>query len=273
MTVAQVKNTFSKTGDIDSSIPPSSLELKISVSMQAIRYVVHSLTHGQVIFFGEYILHHVEDGQELIRRIEKIYENDEVLQLNFARVVVGLGGPYLLSPPGIDIEMNPLQGATLKQLCHNNNVELVYSLDFALSFKLRELFTASRFSHLCSPLFQQVDMMKMPDALYVNISSAYFDVLRIDNNGQVRLLNRYEFKASSDFIYFLLLCAQELQAAPEKVTLVLSGEIEERSEIYDLCYRYFRNPQFAQTPPGITFSKAFENFPQHRYYNLINLQA
>ena len=106
MAPAQVKNSFSSIGEIESSISPSTLMLKLSVTGSSLRYFVLSQTHHQIIFYGDYTLHHVGNASELAQRIEKIVEKDEVLQLHFSKIEIGLDEKYSLVPTEFSFMIN-----------------------------------------------------------------------------------------------------------------------------------------------------------------------
>jgi preprotein translocase subunit SecA len=96
-------------------------------------------------------------------------------------------------------------------------------------------------------------------------------VLAFNEAGNLQIMNRYDFKTQTDFIYFLLLCCDQLNIDREKTELVLSGEVDIESKIYDVCYRYFRFISFIRTPENLHFSRAFDIFPKHLHFNLYNL--
>jgi len=267
---AFVKNSFSSIGEVEASISPSSLVLKLSVTHNALRYFVSSHTHQQVIFFGDYTLHHVSDEKELAQRIEKIFEKDEVLQLPFSKILIGLDEKYSLVPKEFSSLIS--RDNQMTQSC--GDTEIAFTSKEEITKTLKRLFTGPRILHLNSTylhLFSETETVSKK--LFVNVSSAHFDIIRFDADNKLQLMNRYEYKAATDFIYFLLLCAEELKIDREQTELVLSGEVETESKIYDLCYRYFRNISFITKPDNVNFAKAFDDFPKHLHFNLYNLSA
>ena len=111
------------------------------------------------------------------------------------------------------------------------------------------------------------------DRLFVNVDHQYFDVLHFSDAGELQLMNRYDFKTETDFLYFLLLCAEELKIDREKAELMFSGEVDIQSKIYGICYTYFRNITFLRQPAHVHFTRAFELVPKHFNFNLYNLSA
>ncbi|MBP6731978.1 MAG: DUF3822 family protein [Chitinophagales bacterium] len=269
MAPVQVKNSFSSIGAIDAGIPPTSLQLRLSITQTSVRYFVLSQTHQQVIFFGDYILHHVSNPEELVQRFERIVEKDEVLQLPFNKVLVGFNDKYTLVPAELLFLMNP--NGQLTQRC--DDTEIVFDNPIGLTASVNRAFSSATFTHLSSSLFsiQQIYRGQGNEQLFVNVGVNFFDIVVFSADGRLKLMNRYEYQTASDFIYFLLLCCEELKIDRDEVELVLLGEVNLQSKIYELCYRYFKTINFLVLSDGVQFSKAFDSFPKHLHFNLYNL--
>lgn len=274
MSSAQIKNAFISIGEIDSSIQPGTLVLKLGISDQYIRYFVQSLTHNQVIFFGEYTLHHIETVRDLTLRLERIFEKDDVLQLQFAKVLVGLDGPYSLMPSAFGVT-EPNSNTHFNQPITRHEVNMVFEAEELLTEKINALFPEHDILHINSTLLTRFAEDVEPGQLkiFANIDQYHFDIIAFAENGQLQIMNRYEFKTQTDFIYFLLLCCEQLNIDREKTELVLSGEVDIESKVYDVCYRYFRFISFIRKPENINFSKAFDIYPKHLHFNLYNLEV
>lgn len=272
VTAAQIKNSFTSIGEIESAVAPSYLLLKLSVTKNALVYFVLSKTHNQIIFYGNYTLHHVNTAAELAERVEKLFERDEILQLNFSEVLVGVDSRYSLVPAEFSFLKNFQQQS---QHSEELNLDLVYADDDVVKNTLNRLFRNIHFSHLNFTFLQSLRayLLESTDKLFVNLSAEHLDIIRFDEEKNLQLMNRYNFSAASDFIYFVLLACEDLKIDREKTELVLSGEVDIQSKIYDMCYRYFRNISFITKPEGILFTTAFEMFPKHLHFNLYNLKA
>lgn len=274
MLSAQIKNAFVSIGEVHSTLLPSTLALKAGISAKYIRYFVQSTTHNQVIFFGEYTLHHVDSVEDLCQRLEKTVEKDDVLQLPFAKTFIGLDGPYTLLPKTFSFPAKNSDNQ-FSQGIERLGLNMIFEADMMLVNKLKGLFENPAVMHINSSLLNYFpDLIeKGQQKIFVNIEQNHFDVLAFNGAGGLQIMNRYEFKTQTDFIYFLLLCCEQLIIDREKTELVLSGEADIQSKIYDVCYRYFRFISFVRTPEHVHFSRAFDIFPKHLHFNLYNLGA
>jgi hypothetical protein len=270
MTSAQLKNSFSFIGEIDGSMLPSTMELKFCAGLQSIRYFVLSKTHRQVLFFGSYTLHHIGSESELTERIARIYEKDEILQLKFDSVQIAFDVPYALVPQEFSAFVKE-SGQVIQSF--QNGFDLLYYNSKELERSLLSHFPRAEFKHINTSLvhFLPGELLENTDKLFVNVSSEYADVVRFDAGKQLQLMNRYGYKDAKDFIYFVALCCEDLKINREETELVLLGEVDIQSKIYDLCYRYFRNISFVGKPADLSFAKAFDLYPKHLHFNLYNL--
>lgn len=272
MASAQLKNSFTSIGEIESSVLPASLTLKLLVSEKYLRYFVMSNTHNKMLFYGQYALHHVTDTADFIQRLQRIYDKDELLHLSFGAIILGIDTAYSLLPP----ELLFMKGAQQQaQNCLQAGVSLIYTVPEEWRKKLSELFPSGKWSHTGSSLLNQLVGLQSVDSdrLFINVATDYFDVVRFRDGGSVLLMNRYQYKTETDFIYFVLLCCEELKIDRNVTELILLGEVNKQSKIYDICYRYFTNIEFIEAPEGITFSKEFSEYAPHLHFNLYTLQV
>jgi hypothetical protein len=267
--VSTAKNTSSSIGEVDSSLLPSSLTIKLAVTNTALRYFVVSNTFKQVVYFSEYALHHVTGMADLGKRIEKIYARDEILQMPVSGVLVGSDSKYGLVPTELSFMTAPNK---FSQKCAESGLEIIFDRNEELIEIISGMFPSPRFLHLNSSFIHLLPQYQSEAAVrvFLNVSPGHFDIIHFSNDKKLKMMNRYEFKTETDFIYFLLLYCDEMKLDRETLELILIGEIDIQSKIYDMCYRYFKNIGFIKNT-GITFSKAFERYHKHLHFNLYNL--
>jgi hypothetical protein len=267
----QIKNSFHSIGELDVSISPSALILKLSATRDSLRYFVVSQTHQQVIFFGDYTLHHITTPGALATAIDKIFEKDEILELPFAKVLIGFDETYSLVPRELSSVLVS-EGNTVTRCA---DTDILFEGAVEVVAVLKKLFPNSELLHLNSTYLHLLPeyLNDSGQKLFVNVAQKYFDTIYFKEKSQLQLMNRYDYRAASDFIYFLLLCCEELKIDRNSCELVLLGEIDIQSKIYELCYRYFLNIRFIQKAEGINFSRAFDVYPKHVHFNLYNLRS
>jgi hypothetical protein len=273
MSSALIKNSFSSLGELDVSISPTSLVLKLAVNQESLRYFVVSQTHQQVIFFGDYTLHHVNASAAMTGAIEKIFEKDEILQLDFAKILIGFDEKYSLMQQEFSNTLVRPKESILVSRC--SDIDIGFESHEEVVSLLKKLFKTPELLHINSTYFKVLPhyLDDSGQKLFLSISRKHFDAIFFGDKSHLQLMNRYVYRTATDFIYFVLLCCDELKIDRETTELILIGELDIQSKIYELCFRYFRYIRFIQKPGGIHFSKAFEVYPKHLHFNLYNLHS
>ncbi len=90
-------------------------------------------------------------------------------------------------------------------------------------------------------------------------------------NKQLQLCNKFLYKVASDMVYFVLFVLKNLNISPEEADIKLYGEITLYADGYEALTRFLPNLAFGQLPTTMSFSKVFEDLPEHRYSSLLNI--
>jgi len=152
----------------------------------------------------------------------------------------------------------------------NNDCYSVYAVDTSDYNNLKEKFPQAGFRHHSS-IFVEYELAQNKGSnrneVHVYIFQGYMDVVAIQA-GKLLLYNRYYIQTSNDFTYFLLWLYEELKLKPDDSPCFLYGEIVEKSEMFDLAWRYLKNVRIAEKTSRFTFSPMVDSLPAHRYYSL-----
>ena len=105
--------------------------------------------------------------------------------------------------------------------------------------------------------------------LLAHIQNGYFELMAIANHKMI-FFNSFKFVTTEDVAYYTLLVCETLKLNPEEITLKLCGEIEKKSAIYALLYKYIRNIEFLNSHRIFQYSGGFSPLPSHFFFNLIN---
>ena len=101
---------------------------------------------------------------------------------------------------------------------------------------------------------------------FVNVTGKYFEIVVIQNK-KLALYNFFSFTTKEDFIYYILFTAEQLNLNPEEFELILMGDIEKESELYDIVYQYIRNIKF-YVPNNANLQ--LNEIPSHSNFTLLN---
>lgn len=107
--------------------------------------------------------------------------------------------------------------------------------------------------------------------LCLNVENQYMEIAFLVN-GKLQLYNRFDFENPEQFVYFPLFICKQSGLDPKDVNLLLSGVIDETSELYKQLYTYFRHLDFGELPNTFKYSKRLYDVPQHYFYSLMNME-
>ncbi len=148
----------------------------------------------------------------------------------------------------------------------------VYYLSNVLVEKIKDLWANAKIVHLSSVLLESLGVQhknKPTDNLvFLHVRHRTFDLVVLKQE-KLNFYNNFRFNTKEDFAYFLLFSMEQLRLNPETVDLVLFGNIENSSEIYDMCWRYVRNIRYIErNNNAFEYSYVLESLFSHQYYLL-----
>ncbi|MBK9284153.1 MAG: DUF3822 family protein [Sphingobacteriaceae bacterium] len=80
--------------------------------------------------------------------------------------------------------------------------------------------------------------------------------------------NTFRIENKEEVLYYLLFMAEQFGLDPEKLKLVVSGNILVNSEVHELLKKYIRHVSFAVN--AIRFTETSWQLPEHFYFSLVN---
>ncbi len=191
---------------------------------------------------------------------------------------------YTLVPHAL---YDPLQKVTYLEFVHRhvdseiildhflNSAEawVVYSVHKNLNELLNRHFRQAKFLHHAGTMVETIlpryRHSELRNPVFVNIRTGSFDIIVI-KEGKLLYCNSFEWRTNEDLVYYLIFVLDQLALNPENVPVVLSGEIDPESLLYELIQRYIRHVDLIKNPesplPGISIPNSFG----HKFYDLLN---
>jgi hypothetical protein len=122
------------------------------------------------------------------------------------------------------------------------------------------------FSQLAELLKIQ-DLTNTNDKVFVHVNQNDFELLAFKKN-QLQVINRFDFTTAEDFIYYILFVAEQMDLDTESFELILLGDLEKESELFDIVYKYIRHVQFYRNV--LELAEEFSEIPRHSNFILLN---
>ncbi|MHB8261664.1 MAG: DUF3822 family protein [Bacteroidia bacterium] len=154
---------------------------------------------------------------------------------------------------------------------NSTDSKCVYSLNEKLKVLIDQTFPNNHIKHKTTCLIESLADVasKRYKTCLVHVGTANFDVALYDK--KLILFNTFEYQSTEDFLYYILASLEQNKFLIEETELVLAGEIETQSALYDALKDYFPKVKFAVHNKAIILNNDFAKLPNHFYYSLFNL--
>jgi len=105
--------------------------------------------------------------------------------------------------------------------------------------------------------------------LFMNVRRHLFDILIFDGR-QLIFFNTFNYQNAEDITYYLVFVLEQLNYNPEKIPLVLLGDIEAVDGLTELLLRYVRQIGNGRKNDAYRYSYIFNQVPPHSWFTLFN---
>ncbi len=96
--------------------------------------------------------------------------------------------------------------------------------------------------------------------VFAHIASSHFEIVVVQNQKLI-LFNSFEYTTTSDFLYYLLFVAEQLNLNPENFQLTLLGDVSRESDLFEAAWTYVRHVSLAEVQSaGLTDAEARHHF-------------
>ncbi|WP_111707910.1 DUF3822 family protein [Lutibacter citreus] len=255
-------------------------QLSIQLSLDGFSFCIYNSTENVINTFVQYALSNVTTPYKHLELVEKIFSEDKLLQNKFENIkVIHLNNLVTQVPlPFFNKEkLADYLKYTVKVLendyitfdeLSNSEIANVYIPFVNINNFLLDKFGSFNFKHSSTVLIESlINRYKNIDEelMFVNVSNLNFEIVVLKHH-KLKLYNYFSFNTKEDFIYYILFTAEQLAMNPEELQLILMGDIEKDSELYNILFQYIRNIKF------YTSNKKYnlEGISPHSHYTLLN---
>ena len=105
--------------------------------------------------------------------------------------------------------------------------------------------------------------------IIIDSNSNFIDVTLIEK-GNLKFKNTFEYKTTTDFVFFVLNIYDKFELQPEKTEILISGKITSISDEVLLLKNYIKKIKFIKT--SLNYSYIFNDIKISEFTNLLNLQ-
>lgn len=231
-----------------------------------------------------YIQHYTFKSNEKISEVfEHLLQSEAFFSQTYASVYISISNPlYTVVPSSLFQTDDKEKWLAYNHVISNDDLVLaddINSIDskcvYAINQKLKALidqtFPNNHIKHKSTCITESLSGLasKTHKTCLVHIGTDSFDVALYDK--KLLFFNTFEYQSTEDFLYFILASIEQGNLVIDETEIILAGEIELQSALYNSLKEYFPKLKFAVHNKTISLNNDFSKLPNHFYYSLFNL--
>lgn len=255
------------------------LRASVEISNSEIITALFSL-ENEIVYLEHFTLKSREKIEEVL---EFLIQNNDFFAHNYTNVYVGISNPHYTLVPGALFEnANKEQILKFNHAVGNDEIILadevlssesrcVYSINRKVKELLDKTFPNNHIKHKATCLIESLSSTasKTHKTCLVNVQGENMDVALY--NKKLLFFNSFNFQTAEDFLYFILASLEQNSCTLDETEIILAGEIETGSALYNTLKKYIPKIKFAVIDTSITKKNDFVKLPEHLYFSLFNL--
>lgn len=251
----------------------------IEIAPSEITLALFSL-ESELVYLEQFIL---KAGERMHETLEHLVQNHDLFAHNYANVYIGIANAHYTLVPGALFESaNKEQLFKFNHALASDEIVLtdeifssesvcVYSVNKRIKELLDKAFPNNHIRHKATCLIESLPSAdsKTHKTCLVNVQGENMDVALYQK--KLLFFNSFGFQSAEDFLYFILAALEQNNCTLEETEIVLAGEIETGSALYNTIKKYIPKIKFAVVNRSIIKKNDFVKLPEHFYFSLFNL--
>ena len=259
--------------------------LSIQLSLNGFSFCVLDKTYNLI----QKLVHHpfeqtASGPEDLLARVREIFEKEKLLQQRYGSVNVTHVNELSSIVPKALFDESKLKDYIryssktfdndyiVYDEIENHDLVNVYIPFVNVNNYLLERFGSFEYKHfstvLISNLLGTYRYSEHPH-IFIHVEKSHMYLVAISDN-KLQLYNSFPFKTKEDFLYYLLFTAEQINMDPEHFELVLSGDIDKKSELYNIAYTYVRKIGLIENRFNNEFDASVNETSKRRHLTLLH---
>jgi hypothetical protein len=230
---------------------------------------------------------HKRNFFDLADAFQALYAQEKLLSLSFRQVDVALAHKSFTFVPDELFDANklelylqnvvepPINDLIQIDVLASRAAKTIYTLNSNLRNILREKYETVKIQHIMSPTINalsqhQSKLETKHDTLYIHLRDQTLQVVCF-REGEFVFANYFEYQSSNDVAYYMMLVINQLSLKQQDVRVVLSGQLERKSEIYTTLYRYIQKIDFLDYPSPYHVPTSFDQLSRHVFFDTLTI--
>lgn len=261
--------------------------LSLQLGRRSLSFTIFNPENKKYIVFDSFSFNDMTLNEEIAQVFSYVLNEKNWLSSRFQKVFFLIDNQFsTLLPPPLFIEEkaetylkfnHPIEETQVTYFNKLKNAHIinVFSLSNSVSELLRKYWPNIQFYHCSSSIIESLSINYKNkisvNSLFLNVRDEGFDLIYFKNK-KLHFYNMFRYHTKEDFVYFLLFAIEELQLNPEEVELIMSGNIDKSSILYEMVFRYVRTSRFIERNDSYGYSFLMDGMMSHKNYTLFNAQ-
>ncbi|HEX2396266.1 MAG TPA: DUF3822 family protein [Bacteroidales bacterium] len=259
--------------------------LSVQANLSGFTYTVCDNNSNLIVLFKRHRFDQVILLSDLTKNISEIFEKDSTLGLSYSRIrFLGYSRQTTLIPEAyFEEEQNRKYlafndagepgGRVFSNLISPPGIYNVFSLPDELVSQITLFFKKVEFLSQTTTFLRHVtkDMKtSVNSSVYVGLNPEFFDIA-CTGHGKLLLYNTFQYANETDLLYFILFVYKCMHFEPEKVPLVISGELSSKLSYLDILRQYFAQTICDDESAAPMLASGLKQLNVSRFLNLLNV--
>ncbi|THU35944.1 DUF3822 family protein [Niastella caeni] len=281
--ITMLKANFDIVPEMRDSDELRNSQLLIEVGEKMFSYVIYHKEQRRFLGLRQYNLDYTP-GKTMLENLLEIITNDELLQIQFreAYVIYNYTDSSFLPEKVFHIELNqPVteiiygnarKGLMLSEKVNGWKMYNIYRVPREIHALLQRKFASGNYWHYYTLLLSEGQIQPAADEQVIKmVMRADQFLVAVFKGTNIQLIQAYSYQTPDDVSYYLLAICNRFNISQEKVTLIVSGLLDEQSRLYQELLKYFLQVQWDRLPDSVKLDAGFSAFPDHYFSPLLKM--
>ena len=160
------------------------------------------------------------------------------------------------------------EGIMRNDIINQQDLQNIYLVPKQVDWVIANLFAQANYNHLYS-LLTAINKA-MGNHLYCIFSTTQI-TMQLLKEGQLQVIQSFDFKEPADAIYHLLNVCERFEVNINETVVHFNGMIDADSNLYHELYKYLLHPTFERLPNTFTYDEEIKRYPAHYFSHLFVL--
>jgi hypothetical protein len=265
----------------------SDCNVSMQVNQDGITYCVCDNASGVHLVFKKYKFEHAHLTGDILEKTSVILNKDEILGLRFHSVkYLGYTRQSTLIPAEffdkahmrdylIFNHGNEIENEVYSNYIPVQNIYNAFALPRDLVSLVTYHFKKVEFLSQTTPFLRYLTGMKdiyNDKIVYVGLNPDFFDIACMAES-HLKLYNTFQYTSESDLLYYVIYAYRQLGFDPDKIPLILAGELSSKISYYEILKQYITELKYASITKNLLLAPALQELNVVKFLNLLNVKA